>query len=307
LKAIRALDSITLENNTWREKQTPTQYAEEACEMTEFGTRVMVAVPNLRSEMHGKLSEHFKKLLNPEEMVLMSVGDETDEQNKRLERALEQENPSALIAISIRPESSTIAAYTSGEVPIVLVDEDMPGVSVITTDNYRGGYIAGEYLAAKGKEKLAVVAGRMKVRGGYNAEQRVKGFQQALKDKGLSLPQECIVEVVHYSRDDGLEVMPRLLRMGVDAVFSAAGDFCAVGLLAVLREERVGVPDEVAIVGFDDFRIAQMSFPPLTTIRQPLEEIAKAAYDMAVVNKADILSSPQRTMFDPELIIRRSA
>jgi DNA-binding LacI/PurR family transcriptional regulator len=275
--------------------------------MTDFGTRVIVAVPNLRSEMHGKLSEHFKQLLNPGEMVLLSVGDETDEQKKHLEQTLEQDNPSALIAVSIRPESSTISAYTSSEVPIVLIDEDMPGVSVITTDNYRGGYIAGEYLADKGKEKLAVVAGRMKVRGGYNAEQRVRGFQQALTDKGLPLPQECIVEVVHYSRDDGLEVMPQLLRMGVDAVFSAAGDFCAVGLLAVLREERVRVPEDVAIVGFDDFRIAQMSFPPLTTVRQPLEEIAQTAYDMAVVNRADILNRPERTMFDPELIVRKSA
>lgn len=275
--------------------------------MTEFGTRVIVAVPNLRSEMHGKLSEHLKQLLNPGEVVLLSVGDETDEQKKHLEQALEQDNPSALIAVSIRPESSTISAYTSSEVPIVLIDEDMPGVSVITTDNYRGGYIAGEYLADKGKQKLAVVAGRMKVRGGYNAEQRVRGFQQALKDKGLSLPQELIIEVVHYSRDDGLEVMPQLLRMDVDAVFSAAGDFCAVGLLAALRQERVRVPEDVAIVGFDDFRIAQMSFPPLTTVRQPLEEIAQTAYDMAVVNKADILSRPQRTMFDPELIVRRSA
>jgi DNA-binding LacI/PurR family transcriptional regulator len=86
-------------------------------------------------------------------MILLSVGDETDEQKKRLEQALEHENPSALIAISIRPESSTISAYTASEVPIVLIDEDMAGVSVITTDNYRGGYIAGEYLADKGKEK----------------------------------------------------------------------------------------------------------------------------------------------------------
>jgi LacI family transcriptional regulator len=275
--------------------------------MTGYGTNVLIAVPNFRSEMHAMLAEHFKKLLKPEELILLSTSDEAGEQKERLERALEQQHPTALIAVSIRPESDTIAHYTSKEVPVILVDEEMPDVSVITTDNYKGGHIAGEYLADKGRRKIAVVAGRMKVRGGYNAEQRVKGCQHALAEKGLPLPEERIIEVPHYSRDDGLEVMPQLLSMGVDAVFCAAGDNCAVGLLAVLREQQVPVPDDVAVIGFDDFRIAQMSFPPLTTIRQPLDKIADAAYDMAVVQRADILTSPQRSTFEPELIVRKSA
>ncbi len=275
--------------------------------MTGFGTKVLIAVPNLRSEMHGKLSEHFKKLLKPEEMVLFPVGDEPQEQNERLARGLEQHEPSALVAISIRPELSTITSYNSKQVPIVLIDEELARVSVITTDNYMGGHIAGAYLIEKGRTKFAVVAGRMKVRGGYNAEQRVKGFQQALREKGLSTPQECVIEVAHYSRDDGLEVVPQLVGLGVDAVFCAAGDNCAVGVLAGFRERQVRVPDDVAIVGFDDFNIARMSFPPLTTIRQPLETIADAAYDMAVVNKASILTDPQRKVFEPELVVRKSA
>lgn len=275
--------------------------------MSEFGTRVLIAVPNLRSEMHGKLSEHFKRLLDPKEIVLLSVGDDSGEQNERLTRALEKEDPSAMIAVSIRPESATTSAYGSKGVPIILIDEEMPGVSVVTTDNYKGGHIAGEYLADQGRKHIAIVSGRTKVRGGYNAEQRVKGCEQALREKGLSVSPNCIVEVAHYTRDDGLEVMPKLLGLGVDAVFSAAGDYCATGLLAVLREQQVRVPEDVAIVGFDDFRIAQMSFPPLTTIRQPLEKIAEAAYEMAVAHRADILSKPQRTLFDPELVVRKSA
>ncbi|UCG87929.1 MAG: substrate-binding domain-containing protein [Gemmatimonadota bacterium] len=275
--------------------------------MTEFGTKVLIAVPNFQSEMHSKLSEHFKKWLKPDEMILYSVSDDTAEQKERLERALAQDSPSAMIAISVRPESETISAFNSKQVPIVLIDEEMPGVSVITTDNYRGGYIAGEYLADNGRKELAVVAGRMKVRGGYNAEQRVKGFQAALRERGLLVPPERVIEVPHYSRSDGLEVMPQLLRMGIDAVFCAAGDNCAVGLLAAAREQRVRVPEDVAIIGFDDFRIAQISFPPLTTIRQPLEQIADAAYKMAAVQTADILSAPQRTTFEPELIVRKSA
>ena len=193
------------------------------------------------------------------------------------------------------------------QVPIVLIDEEVPLVSVVATDNYKGGHIAGEHLAQRGRKKIAVVAGRMNVPGGYNAEQRVKGFQQALREKGLSIPQERVIEAPHYSRKDGIELMPKLLSLGIDAVFCAAGDNCAVGLLAALREHHVRVPEDIAIVGFDDLRIAQISTPPLTTIKQPLEKMADAAFKMAVVHRADILSKPQRTMFEPELVVRKSA
>jgi len=113
--------------------------------------------------------------------------------------------------------------------------------------------------------------------------------------------------VLHYSREDGVSVMPKLLDLGVDAVFCAAGDNCAAGLLAVAREKKVRIPEEVAIVGFDDLLIAQLTNPQLTTIRQPLKEIAEAAYKMVVDQRDDILHKPQRVVFKPELVVRRSA
>ncbi len=180
-------------------------------------------------------------------------------------------------------------------------------MSTIAIDNYKGGLIAGEYLLSKGKKKIAIVSGKIKVKCGYNAELRLKGFQQALKAKGLSMPEEYVIEVLHYSREDGIEVMPRLLSMGVDAIFCAAGDNCAQGLLAVTSERVVRIPIDVAIVGFDDLPIARLLTPTLTTIRQPLEEMAEAAYNMVVVQRNEILRNPKKVIFNPELVIRKSA
>jgi LacI family transcriptional regulator len=228
-------------------------------------------------------------------------------QKERLKQALVQTHPTALIAISVRPDSDTIAVYTAANVPIVLIDEETAGVSSIITNNRLGGQIAGEYLIAKGRKKIAIVSGKTQVQGGYNAEQRIKGFQQALSAGKLSIPQECMIEVPHYSREDGVEVMPKLLHIGVDAIFCAAGDNCAVGLLTVAREKGVRIPEDIAIVGFDDLLIAQLSTPKLTTIRQPLIEMAEAAYKMAVIHRDEILRKPQRVMFKPELVVRQSA
>jgi Transcriptional regulators len=270
-------------------------------------TKVVVAAPNFGSPLQIALFEHLKKRLKPEEIARRSVTDDAGMQKERLKQALVQTNPTALIAISVRPDSDTIAAYTAANVPIVLIDEETAGVSTITTDNRLGGQIAVEYLIAKGRKKIAIVSGKTQVQGGYNAEQRIKGFQQALSAGKLSVLPECMIEVIHYSREDGISVMPKLLHIGVDAIFCAAGDNCAIGLLTVARDQGVRIPEDIAIVGFDDLLIAQLSTPALTTIRQPLKEMAEAAYKMAVTNRDEILRKPQRVLFKPELVVRQSA
>jgi len=232
--------------------------------------------PTFGSPLHISLIGNFKKLLKNDEMAMRSATDDPVMQKERLIQTLEQNKPTGLIAIDIRVDSEILSMYHEANVPIVLLDEEAPGVSTISIDNIKGGRIAGEYLIGKGKKKMAIVTGRTKVRGGFNAEQRLKGFQQALKEKGFSIPQGCMMEVLHYSREDGIEVMPKLLTLGVDAIFCAAGDNCAQGLLSVARERGVRIPEDVAIVGFDDLLIAQLSTPPLTTIRQPIKEMAEA-------------------------------
>jgi LacI family transcriptional regulator len=280
---------------------------EESFEMMNQETKVIIAAPTFWSAIQIAICDHFKKLFKPEEMALRSITDEAGEQKERLKRALVQAHPTALIALDIRPDSDTIAAYTAASVPIVLIDEEAAGVSAISTDNYVGGHIAGEYLIAKGRKKIAIVTGRTQVKGGYNAEQRLQGFKHALSVGKLSIPTECIIEVLHYSREDGIEVMPKLLDIGVDAVFCAAGDNCALGLLAVAKERGIRIPEDIAIIGFDDLFIASVSTPALTTIRQPLEKIAKAAYKMAVIDRNKILRNPQKVIFNPELVVRKSA
>ena len=115
------------------------------------------------------------------------------------------------------------------------------------------------------------------------------------------------MEVMNYSREDGIEAMPKLLSMGVDAIFCAAGDNCAQGLLTVARERGVRIPEDVAIMGFDDLPIARLSTPALTTIRQPLKEMAEAAHKMVVHQRNEILHKPKNAVFNPELVVRKSA
>ena len=275
--------------------------------MTNRETKVVVAVPTFQSSILIAVSDHLKKLFKQEEIVLRSVTEEAGAQNDHLKRILIQVKPTALIAMDINPDPDIVSAYTAAKNPLVLIDEEGPWVSTIATDNYMGGRIAGEYLISKGRKKIAIVSGRTQIKGSYNADQRLKGFQQALRAKGLSIPQGCMIEVINYSREDGIEVMPKLLDAGVDAIFCAAGDNCALGLITVAKERKVRIPEDISIVGFDDLLIAQISTPKLTTIRQPLKEIAEAAYKMVVIQRDEILHKPQKIIFKPELVVRQSA
>jgi DNA-binding LacI/PurR family transcriptional regulator len=269
--------------------------------------KVLIAAPTFESAFQSSLCKQLMKFIRPDEMTLRSLTDKPDEQKVRLEETLEQSNPAVLIAISVRPDEETVKMFRAHHVPIVLIDEEMEGVSTITVDNLMGGYLAGEYLMKKGRKRIGIITGRIGVKGGYNAEQRLKGFQKALTAGKLSLPPSHIIEVEHYSREEGIEVMPKLMEKRMDAIFSAAGDNCALGLLIAAKERGLRIPEDVAIVGFDDVLAARVSKPSITTIRQTLDKMAAEAYQMAVVHRNEILVKPKKVVFNPELIIRQSA
>ena len=248
---------------------------------------------NLQS---GQNLVHYSTLIKPEI------------EHRRFQTVLEMPPPIALIGLAIRPEASFVEAYRRAHIPMVLIDEEMDGASTIATDNFRGGFIAGEYLAKIGRKNIAVVCGNTHVSGGYNAVNRLNGLKAALAAKGLTVDEHDIVEVIDYSYHEGVEAMKKWLaeKRKIDAIFSAAGDDCATGLLRVAQENGIRVPTDIAIIGYDDIDTAKFATPALTTIRQPLQEMANAAYNLASTADNDAAEHPKKISFAPELIVRAS-
>lgn len=273
--------------------------------------KIVITAPYFGSLFQIAILEHFQKLIKPENMAFRSSTGEVEKQTETLEKILEANKPTVLIAISMCPDRNIISLYKANNVPIILLDEETQGASTIATDNYAGGLMATKHLIAKGKKKIAIISGRTqsteKYAGNYNARLRFNGYKDALTQSGLTIPQGCAVEVPNYSREDGVAEMPKLIAAGVDAIFCAAADNTAVGLLAVAKQKGIRVPEDIAVIGFDDLPIAQFSSPGLTTIKQPMREIVEAAYEMATAQRDEILKSPKKVLFRPELIARQSA
>lgn len=146
-----------------------------------------------------------------------------------------------------------------------------PGTNycTVTGDNFNGARLAAEYLLSIGKKKIAFL-------GGPKTEQEVKlryqGFESALNAVGLK-PDPNRVIYADYSTEAGYEGMHKLLDQDpeMDAVF-ANSDFIAIGAMNAVREQGKHVPEDISIVGYDDISLAQYSNPPLTTIRQNINE-----------------------------------
>jgi LacI family transcriptional regulator len=274
--------------------------------------RIAVAAVAGGSTFSGLTLARLKRLVQPGQTIVECLtvgGTETAIAHARLLSLLEGEpKPIALIGVTIRPDPDAIAAFHAVGAPVVLVDEEAPGTSTVACDNEVGGHLAGAHLAARGRTRFAVVLGHHNAAGDMNSIQRLRGFERAIGEKGLSLAPRHVLRVPDYTRKDGVTAMTRLLdeRTGVDAIFCAAGDVCAAGLLAVARERGVRIPEDVAVVGFDDNALASISDPPLTTIRQPLETIADAAFRLATVETASVLAAPRKITLPPTLVVRGS-
>ena len=272
--------------------------------------QIVVAAANFAHTFPARMLTYIQAALKPGQSIIQcSTSGLVDSEKDRLEKILIKSGPAALIGICVKPDIATVKKYVNAGSPVVLIDEEIAGASTVTTDNHAGGYMAGDYLAKTGRKKIAVVAGRMHVDGGYNAMTRVAGMVKALEDNSLSLPEGGLIEVVSYSYNDGVEAMAKFIdeKRGIDAVFCAAGDMCALGMLKTARERGIKIPEDIAIIGYDDLDTARTSKPALTTIKQPLENMAIAALNMAINERTELLIKPKKVIFNPELIKRASA
>ncbi|KXZ61706.1 HTH-type transcriptional repressor CytR [Microbacterium laevaniformans] len=171
----------------------------------------------------------------------------------------------------------------------------------VDVDNVAGGREATEYLIGRGFRRIATIAGPVTMPAGID---RLVGFRDALSAAGLEPVAE---EDGNFTADGGSAAMQRILEAGVefDALF-VASDLMARGALAALGRAGIRVPEDVAIVGFDDSPVARTVNPQLTTMRQPSHEQGERMADMLL----SILSggAPDRvTILPTELIVRDSA
>lgn len=166
--------------------------------------------------------------------------------------------------------------------PLVLLGERIFGgpADHVTMANVEAARAATDYLLRAGRRRIALVGAHPGESVG-SAGLRELGYRQALESAGLAVDPALVAEAGLWHRSTGADAMRALLDSGtsVDAVF-ALNDAMALGALHVLHDRRVAVPDEIAVIGFDDIDEAKYSSPTLTTVSPGREQIARTAVDL---------------------------
>lgn len=216
-----------------------------------------------------------------------------------------------VITISLRPKKEILNEFKKNNRPIVLIEDTVDGFLGVKVDNFKGAYMATEYLIKKGRKKIGILTGEVaNGRGGMNVLERIEGYKKALKDYDINLRKKIMLETVSYSFDEGKKIFDKFMnnKKGIDSIFCAAGDIAAMGLIKRAHELGVKIPDDIAIVGYDDVVISSLVIPSLTTIRQPIFEMGRTAVKMLLNQmESDINNASEIVIFQPELIIRESA
>ena len=197
-------------------------------------------------------------------------------------------------------------------VPVIAIEREyaIPQVSTLLVDSELGAFTATMHLAERGCTRIAMITGPSSGAGSatYGRIQRYEGYKRALRACGQALEPELVVEG-NFRYEGGRNAMQRLLSLPQwpDAVFSA-NDMMAVGAMSVIRDAGARVPDDIALVGFDDVPITTLVQPALTTMAMPLRAFGESAARLLEQQLAlGGEHSPVRMAFSAGLVVRASS
>ena len=208
-----------------------------------------------------------------------------------------------LVAIS-KDDIEKLEELRKNQVPLALLFAYSDMADSFGCDNKRGGYIATKHLVDIGRKKIAFIHGH---ENWFDAEERFKGYKQAIAEAGLQLRPDY-VERGYFRYEDAAVAAKKLIGLDnpPDAIF-AANDRMAIGAIKAIKSAGRRVPDDIAVVGFDNIPICELFDPPITTVEQPIVDIAQeAANDLLNSINAPHKKSTLR-YFEPKLIVRKSA
>ena len=199
-------------------------------------------------------------------------------------------------------EDPLVDGLLASDLPTVLVGHRRAdrSASYVDVDHVHAADVVTSHLIDLGRRRVAHITGR---RGTVSGEDRISGYRRAMERAGLST--EGLVVEGTFSRASGALAAQELLGRGVDAIF-CANDATAEGALETVRSRGLTVPGDVALAGFDDLEFAAHLDPPLTTIRQGVQEQGAEAAQVLFGLLQDPTAGPRRVILPTELMVRAS-
>lgn len=237
-------------------------------------------------------------------LVLCNSDEDLVKERRYVEIALDEQMAGVIVSAASEPDSD-LSPLTDRGIPVVAVDRrlDRTDVDTVLVDNVRGARDATRHLIDIGCRRIACITGPSRT---TTAAERLRGFRQALEDAGRGLDPALVV-LENFKEDGGRDGVRRLLELGEwpDGLF-VANNLMTMGALEALEDAGARVPDDVALIGFDDLPWARHVRPRLSTVAQPTYDLGREAATLLAARIAGQGGAMRTVVLPPTIHVRES-
>lgn len=275
-----------------------------ASALTGKGTRTLgLLVPDISNPFFSAMARYIEDCAHERGMsvIMCSIDGNIEKEQKYIE-LLQSKQVDGIIVASTFHNKTLLKALVKKGIPIVMLayDDASLDVSIVSVDDFKGGYEAASHLFSKGHRHIAIIAEHA-----HSSDLRIYGFRVAFEARGIEFDEQNIIRVT-ASITNGKACMEELVMKEEElpsAIF-ACNDLLAIGVIQGASERGIRIPDDLAIIGFDNTILATTTVPGLTTVAQPFQEMADKTVDVLLEEIQEKKRLKRRILFDPELIVR---
>ncbi|VVO13003.1 LacI family DNA-binding transcriptional regulator [Pseudomonas fluorescens] len=236
-------------------------------------------------------------------VILCNSDDNPDKQRSYL-RVLLEKRIDGLIVASAGGDAGLAAGLAAVRTPMVIVDRGLEGIDadMVRIDHEYGAYLATRHLLDLGHRDIACIGGPAHT---SVAQMRLAGYCRALKEAGVQVPRERMLES-DFTSTGGYSAAARLLEKNPPSAIFAGNDMIGIGVLRAAAERNIRVPSELSVIGFDDIQMSRYVYPALTTVGQSILELGEMAAQVLLRRIASPQLATDQRIVTPSIVLRES-
>lgn len=287
-------------------KYQPSRVAKRLRSKSGAGNLLGVLIPDIQNPFYVDVLRGIEDVAYQNNYVIIMCNFNQDEKKESMYlEILESEAIDGLIAAPANEDDQRVKKIVRNGLPVVCVDRGLKGmdVDVVWVNNEEGAYQAVSYMIEKGYKRIAHIGGLPTI---PSSRLRLDGYRKALADHGLPIDNNLIVQG-DSSYTSGIQFTEKLLNLKTppDALFTG-NNLITLGALEVINGRKLQIPNDIAVLGFDDMNWSNALNPPLTAVRQPAYEIGKRAGELLIQRIKDPKRPSIQMTLNSELKVRSS-
>ncbi len=273
---------------------------------------IAVVVADIANPFYSRISRTIEDHASRHgyNIIVCSTEESAGKEHQLIEMLVNEQNVSGIIVSTTQEKPTQLTQVQKIGIPAVLIDRKSGNgqLDYVGVDNFRGAYDATRHLLSLGYRKI----GLLKITPSFlsSIRERTKGYEAALREANIK-PDKQLMREAEFSelKSDVRKQVKELLSppRSIDALFVLNSNLAAYAL-EYINETGLRIPQDIAVISFDDVEYFSFTYPPVTAVAQPLEEIGKHAVELVVkrIKEEDNKTAAQNIELKPELVVRRS-